>query len=268
MMCPDLFDPEAYARLKKDMGPIAVAGQYQQSPTPRGGNIVQRDWWEVYEPPATSGGKMTFPPMEFVLASLDTAYTEKQENDYSALVVLGIWRDQHHIPKVMLIDAWKRRVTLHGQTPPEGQPRRVQEEYYGLVEWVAHSCKKWKVDKLLVEDKAAGHSVAQEIQRLYGDFDFSTELVTPRGDKLARLYSVVHLFTAGVIYAPDREYADMVINEICAFPKVKHDDLSDAFTQGLRWLRDRGLALRKDEGARDYAHRTAPPGVLQPLYDV
>lgn len=266
-MCPALFDREGYERTKREMTPYAVAGQYQQAPSPRGGNIIMRDWWQVYDPPETKSGKMSFPPMEFILASLDTAYTEKQENDYSALTVWGVWRDDNNLPKIMLMDAWKKRLSLHGAPPLPGVPKGQEKEMWGLVEWVAHSCQRWKVDTLLIEDKAAGHSVAQEIRRLYLDNDWGTRLVTPKGDKVARLHSVAHLWSEGVVYAPERQYAEMVINEMCSFPRSAHDDLTDSASQALRWMRDSGIALRRDEGARDYARRNAIPQRHEPLYD-
>jgi hypothetical protein len=35
-----------------------------------------------------------FPQMELVVGSIDTAYGEKEENDYSAMTVWGIWIDR------------------------------------------------------------------------------------------------------------------------------------------------------------------------------
>ena len=81
---------------------------------------------------------------------------------------------------------------------------------------------------LLVENKASGHSVAQELRRVYGYDEFAVQLIDPKGvDKLARLYSIQHLFAEGLIYAPDRSWADAVITQAAQFPRAKHDDLVD-----------------------------------------
>jgi phage terminase large subunit-like protein len=66
-------------------------------------------------------------------------------------------------------------------------------------------------------------------------------------DKLARLYSVQHLFAEGLVYAPIRQWSDMVINQVETFPKGKHDDLVDTVSMAMRHLRDTGLILRPDE---------------------
>jgi hypothetical protein len=66
-----------------DKGPIAYAGNYQQRPTPRGGNIIKRNWWQLWREPQ-------FPSLEYIVASLDTAFTDKKSNDQSALTVWGL----------------------------------------------------------------------------------------------------------------------------------------------------------------------------------
>jgi predicted phage terminase large subunit-like protein len=135
----------------------------------------------------------------------------------------------------MLMSAWEGRYELHE-----------------LVEKVAVSCRKMKVDKLLIENKAAGHSVAQEIKRLYGHENFAVQLYDPKGqDKLARLYSVQHIFAEKMIYAPRRQWADTVIQQVGQFPKGKHDDLVDTVSMALRHMRDLGLLIRGTEWAAD-----------------
>lgn len=273
--CPGRFNAADLKKLASTLGPYAYAGQYQQIPVPRGGGIVKSDWWQLYDPPMKDGAKLEFPPFEYVVASLDSAYTEKEENDYSALTVWGIWRNEHNRPKVMLMDGWQKRLELHGKTPTANLRESAKQEYWGLVEWVAHTCKKWKVDKLLIEGKASGLTVHQELRRLYSSELWMIEVIQPKGDKVARMHSVVPLFTQNVIYAPDRAYANLVIDEVSKFPRGSHDDLADTVSQALSWLRKVGWAIRNEEYTEDrYISRdprnwwTKPGGNSQPIYDV
>ncbi len=64
---------------------------------------------------------------------------------------------------------------------------------------------------------------------------------------MARAYSIQHLFAEKMVYAPDRDWAEMAIGECEKFPKGAHDDIVDAITQGLIFLRQSGFALRRDE---------------------
>jgi len=55
------------------------------------------------------------------------------------------------------------------------------------------------IEKLLVENKASGISVAQELRnRLYNHEEFAVQLIDAKGhDKLSRLYSIQHIFAGG-----------------------------------------------------------------------
>ena len=131
----------------------------------------------------------------------------------------------------MMIHAWQGRYELHE-----------------LVERVRESMRNYKVEKLLIENKAAGISVAQELRRLYGYEDFMVQLVDPKGqDKVARLYSIQHLFAEGMIHTPDKMWSDMVIGQVSTFPKAKHDDLVDTVSMALRHMRELGMLIRGEE---------------------
>ena len=109
---------------------------------------------------------------------------------------------------------------------------------------------------------------ALPICRLYGNETFYVQLVDPKGvDKLSRLYSVQHLFAEGMIYAPRRPWADMVITQAAQFPRAKHDDLVDTVSMALKHLRETGILVRGPEFTAQLdesrMHTGAGP---QPLY--
>lgn len=245
---PERFSQASLDEQRRAMGPYSWSGQYQQRPTPKGGAIFKRAWWKLWE-------SDTFPAFDFVLASLDPAYTEKQINDPSAMTVWGVWHE-NGLPRIMLIWAWRKRLEIVG---PAVDPKREDEtadeftkrqrENWGLVEWSIHTCAKRKIkaELLLIEAKASGLSVAQTIRKLHANEGFGVQLIDPKGDKIARAYSVQHMFTEDMVYAPDRDWADMVMTECEMFPKGKYDDLVDTVTQALRWLRAAGFAQRQEE---------------------
>ena len=65
---------------------------------------------------------------------------------------------------------------------------------------------------------------------------------TAPGDKVSRAHAVVPMFAQGLIYAPERDWSDMVISEMANFPLGKYDDLTDSATQSLGFLRNMGIA--------------------------
>lgn len=286
LLFPARFSREVVERDKKIMGPYATAGQYQQMPAPRGGGVIKRDWWQLWEGEA-------FPPFDFVVASLDTAYTMKQENDPSAMTVWGVFSGdvtpmmannfvsrssklRNAETEAARFDETTRVVSLL-HSNPESTPRIMlmyswaeRLELPGLIEKVAKTCKRMKVDHLLIENKAAGISVGQELRRLYGHEDWGVQLVNPGAiDKLARLYAVQHIFSEGIVFAPDLKWADQVIAQCEVFPKGKHDDLVDTTSMALKYLRETGILVRQPERISEIdagrRHRGKP---LEPLYSV
>lgn len=273
---PERFSPTAVANIEREKGSWAYAGQYQQRPAPRGGGIIKREHWRPYTP--EDCGKFgvpwpKFPIMSYTVLSLDTAQTEKKINDPSAGVVVGVCRDIWENRRVVLMWAWTERMEL-----------------YELLHKIEETCRKFKVDRVLIEDKASGYPVSQELRRrgrVISDVmshnpktqdraDFGVQLVTPEGDKVARMLAVQNLFECGLIYAPAeptgagdyvfKDWADKVITECADMPKGAHDDLADAMSQALVHLRAIGLATMPDEDDLDRSDDNKYKRPAVPLY--
>ena len=70
-----------------------------------------------------------------------------------------------------------------------------------------------------------------------------------------------------MVYAPDKDWAQKVIDQMAAFPKAAHDDLTDTAVGAIRYLRKQGLLERSDEIAHDLHQQMAYPGSpKKPLY--
>lgn len=271
LLWPERFSEESVQSLEKSMGPWISAGQLQQRPEPAGGGVIKSDWWKVWE-------RDKFPPMDFVLGTLDTAYTMKTVNDPSAMIVWGVFSGEKAAPLQRVVNADHRQQPVNvSKSYEQGAPAammmhawRERLEFHELVKKTVESAIALKIDVLLIENKAAGISVAQEIRRLYANEKFSVRLFDPKSqDKLSRLYSVQHLFSEGMIWTPERAWSDMVIREVGQFPKGKHDDLVDCVSMGLRTLRDMGMLARSAEKLAEYeALKIYPRGQNEPLYPV
>ena len=181
LLCPARWPADTVDDLERDMGPVGFAGQYQQRPVPRGGGILPYNGWEYWcKSVAMIYGRSEnqFPDFDYRLGIADTAFTEKQENDYSAFVVLGTWHNLYGQPQVMLMTAWQKRLKFHD-----------------LVAELIKSAEKYKCDRVLIENKASGISIFQEIVRLTRDESFSVQLIDPKTeDKEARANSVSHFW--------------------------------------------------------------------------
>jgi predicted phage terminase large subunit-like protein len=145
--------------------------------------------------------------------------------------------------------------------------KRTQKDW-GLVEWVAFTAQKYKADKVIIEAKASGLTAVQELERLYGTEAWGTEAVSVAGDKVARAHGVSPIWSQLLVYAPDRDWADMVIDEMATFPKGRYKDLTDSATQAIKFIRDAGLIVHRHEIAfEDNELRTFKPNKrYAPLY--
>jgi predicted phage terminase large subunit-like protein len=244
---PERFPQDVIADLKHTLGPYAYAGQYQQAPSPRGGGIFERDWWQLYE-----GVDGKFPVFEYLIASLDSAFTEKEQNDPSGLTVWGIYVNDEGRRRGMLVHAWRKHLKFSGVRMPILN-RESRDAYrirtmktWGLMEWVSDTCRRFKVDKLLIEAKASGISAAQELRNRYTNEDWAIELRDVVGDKVARALACQATFSQLLVYAPSRDWAEMVIDEMATFPNGRYKDLTDSSTQAIKFLRDNGM-LKTDE---------------------
>jgi predicted phage terminase large subunit-like protein len=251
LLFPDRFPEHVVDRDEAAMGPYATAGQYAQSPEPRGGGIVKDAWWKLWDKPE-------YPGIEYIVAALDTAYTEKSENDPSALTIWGVFSASGEQASTRMVDRYGRPIESATAVQSEalGATAKVMLMYAWqdklnigpLVEKVEELCTRMRVDLLLIENKAAGHSVAQEIRRVYNSAKFGVQMYDPKTlDKVARLYSIQHIFSEGMVYAPNKDWAEMVIRQTSSFPRGAHDDLVDTVSMGLKHLRDVGMLTRAPE---------------------
>lgn len=273
LLFPARFPEHVTAELEKALGPYATAGQLQQIPEPRGGGIIKDMWWRLWDRPE-------YPAIEYIVASLDTAYTTKSENDFSAMTVWGVFSGSGDGTTTRMTDRYGRSMEITTSYQSEGLggiPKAMmmyamQErlELHDLVKKVGDICARMRVDVLLIENKAAGHSVAQELRRLFSHEGFMVQMYDPKTlDKMARLYSVQHLFADGTVYAPDKDWAEMVIRQCSSFPRGKNDDLVDTVSMSLRHLRDLGMLTRTNERMAEIeAQKRFDGNTTIPLYSV
>jgi len=268
LLWPERFSESTLKRLEVTMGPYTFAGQIQQRPEPKGGGIIKSDWWLKWD-------RDEYPKnIDFILGVVDTAFTTDELNDPSGMMVWMIYSEDRPYGPTRIVDSSGNALRMDN-TYSEFAPKVLlgyawdeRLELHDLVNKVAVTCIKYRVDLLVIENKASGISVAQEIRRLYSRERFGVELFDPKSqDKAARLYSVQHLFAEGIVSAPDKVWADRVIKQVGQFPKGKHDEYVDLTSMGLRKLRDMGLLVRQPEREAELeAQKVYPRGQDQPLY--
>ena len=227
---------------------------YAEVIDPEESGIVKRNWFKLW--PA---GK-PLPQFEYVVQSYDVATSDKTHNDPTACVVLGVFKPSPDKPlSAMVIDCWTEYLQY-----PDLRPR-VTEEYTSIYGDANEFGNGKKVDMVLIEDKSAGISLLQDLRRA----GLPVRAYNPgNADKTMRLNIVSPIIQRGRVYLPESEeregaartWCDPLINQLCAFPEVRHDDLVDATTQALRLLRDMGFLVIDyvDDNSDMYVDETQP----------
>ena len=176
------------------------------------GKVVSRSMFQLWPAFTADGHPNPFPDFEFIVMSLDCAFSEKTHNDPTACTVWGVFK-----------------------------PRVIDEFYTSYGE----GKKAKKPDLMIIEDKAAGISLIQELARA----GLPCRAYNPgKADKMQRLQISAAVIAAGRVWLPESEtrpnmvksWAEGFLSQICSFPDSAHDDYVDTTTQVLRILKDMG----------------------------
>jgi predicted phage terminase large subunit-like protein len=231
---PEQWTLEALKSKRANMDPRFWNAQYMQQPTADSSSFISRKSWQIW--PADDP-----PSCDYVIQSWDTAHDTKSTSDYSACTTWGVWYNEEdgNSPNLILLDAFKDRMAF-----PE------------LKEIALKHYKEWNPDAFIVEKKAAGAPLIQELRRM----GIPVQEFTPsRGnDKIARVNAVSDLFASGKVWAPDTRWAREVIEEVASFPVGEHDDFVDTTTQALLRYRQGGfISLDSDDREDRVSFRNA-----------
>ncbi len=197
---------------------------YMQRPSAVEGAIIKRnDWqrWMSKEPPEC----------QYIVLSCDTAFGTTEASDYSALIVWGVFAD----PKLEPEDVQPQDQHFIALSSQKGR-----WEYPDLRRKVIEIYKEYKPDIILIEKKASGQSLIQDLQRTL----LPVYAYQPDKDKVARAHACAPAFHQERVWVPTNlksEYwVNQLIDECARFSGTgaARDDLVDATTQAILWVRD------------------------------
>lgn len=220
---------------------------YMQDPVPLSGNLIKLEWCKLWgDTEANKFGVSADkpPPISYVIISLDTAFSEKETADYSAYTVWGVFKrpvvltsgKEMDVPSLILLDADKGRWNFPDLC------RKVQALY-----------DFHKPDGVIIEKKASGQSLIQEMRRRgLPVIEFS-----PDTDKLNRVHACTPFFESGRIWFPDTDWAFELISDLTKFPSISKRDLVDTVSQAILWMRD-AWRISSTDNDRDEDNTYAP----------
>jgi len=213
---PEFWPKDELLKVKSSIPGIKWNAQWMQNPTAEEGAIIKREWWKRWK-------HKTIPPVKYIMQSYDTAFSKKQSADFSAISTWGVFKPSEDEPDcLILLDSQKGRWDF-----PELKEIAMREYTY------------WECDMVLIEAKASGTPLTQELRRM--GIPVVNYSPTRGHDKHSRMHSVAPIFESGMVYAPQKTFAEEMIEECASFPFGANDDLCDTMTQALMRFREGGF---------------------------
>lgn len=210
LMFPERFPEAQVTSLEKTLGSYATAGQLQQRPSPRGGAMLRRDWFEV----------VTAAPAGCTwVRGWDLAATASNGADWTAGVLIGrAPNGRFYIQDVRRAQATPAnvRAMIKNTTTQDG-------EAWGAV----------RID-LPQDPGQAGKAQAQDLVAMLSGFNAHASPET--GDKITRAEPFAAQAEAGNVALVKGGWNAAFLDEIEAFPMGKHDDQVDATSRAFNAL--------------------------------
>lgn len=207
-----LLDPKEIDELANDISPSLreqeIFGKFVDK---EGKGIINTEWWRYFNPielPSASVLKK--------VQSWDTAFKEKENNDFSVCTTWAITPNGYY-----LLDVWRKRVEF----PELKKQCLVLNEIH-------------KPNEILIEDKASGQSLIQEMQR---ETRLPIKAIKTDKDKIARVHAITPLIEAGKVNLPkEASWLKEFVTECEDFPDGEFDDVVDSMSQFLNYAKGSG----------------------------
>lgn len=168
----------------------------------------------------------------YIIQSWDTAHKVGEYNDPSAGTTWGVRRSKAGKYTYDLLDCVVAKFT-----------------YPDLRNFIINHAKEWTADWVLIEDKASGQSLLQELPGLDRNRNYvAIKADKSTGDKVTRAVVSTKDFEAGIVRFPDKaEWLERVEDELLEFDEdAEEDNIVDSISQFLNWARVNDLTVSGD----------------------
>lgn len=203
------FSEKALQDYQQTLGSKAYAGQLMQKPYAEDGDVLKRAWFKTITLDDYTK-LLEFHKDKTYEMFLDSAYTDKQKNDASAILI-GI----------------KINNTLYIR-----KAERYWLQFPDLITKLKELQIKFKIRIINIETKASGISIIQQLRR----DGFNISELKANGDKLSRVNSVTPIIEGGRVCIVEDSWNESFLAECAGFPYGSTDDLVDVLAYGVNKL--------------------------------
>lgn len=235
LLHPDRLPKVVLDKKRRTMGEYQYSGQYQQNPSPTEGGILKKKWWMEWLKP-------DLPTFDLIVQSYDTAIEEKEESDYSVRTTWGVFKMDEYFPNgrqkvgAILLECMEEKIS-----------------YNELKKNALASYRDFKPDVILVENRASGHMLVQDLKRA----GLPVRKIQVTKDKVVHAHMAAPILEAGCVWYVNKKWVKRVITQCAQFPKATNDDIVTSATLFWLWIRRRFWLGLPDDDEINYAEEEA-----------
>lgn len=209
------FGDKVLTSIQSSVGPSVWTSLYQQDPRPPKGALFKAEMFEYCDLP----GKY-----DYTFITADTAYTEKEENDFTVFSAWGVAFINREA-QMYLINVWRERIEADViEIPAETFIRKyVKWGFKGAyIEPKGHGIylnKKFRLKNIMMPKQ-------EEIDEFFKD---------RRLEKKERAaIAAPHLTNRKIYISKDIPQKEELVKEALSFPKGSHDDFVDTLIDAIK----------------------------------
>ena len=198
---------EAY---RKALGSYGYSGQLQQTPSPDGGGIIRRSYFDILEPHEVSWNRESEPMTVFV----DTAYSDKQMNNNDPSAFLACFKRGSDLYVINCHDKWL--------------------DFPKLCNYIinyANANGYNRQSSIKIEGAASGKSVVQQLRSTTSLNVI--EIPKPKDDKVTRANAISPILEAKRVKLISGAWNEHALQQWEGFPTASHDDMVDVLIHAV-----------------------------------
>lgn len=220
LLDPIRLSPEVLQEQKTALGTQMYAGQYDQQPYNKAGNLIRRDWFPITANQSLQQVVQQAQRQRGVHFYIDTAYTTNTKNDPTG--VIAVCDDGNSL---LIIDAVK-----------------VYLEFPELCKWLPNYVRQMGYNHkstVRIEPKANGLSLIQQLRR-YTQLNI-VAIDTPTTSKVERANAASPTLEAQRVKLMAGVWNAGYLDEMAGFPTAKHDEYVDITGYAVQDFNNRQL---------------------------
>lgn len=247
VQAPEIWSYEALMIRKSEIPPSIWRAEYMNNPESSENPIFPSTWFRPefngYDPNSDDFKNKYEPHLEY-FSFCDPAPGEKEQNDYTAIVTVGLYRKEKR-PKIFVVEVKRFRASFRHQL---SEALKTWLKWRGTIgfESIAYQSVLGKTFGEICE---AEHHNPNYYLTNYRDEKKSKKDKPKPLDKVSRANRISHVFELGWIYFNYRDpMQEILIDDLKVFPSGEHDDDVDAIIGDL-WEIDRQLKYDQEKKA-------------------